>query len=66
MAGNTPGDIVDMKEKRRYIRKEMREHNTAETFYLAKQNVDQKLMDHLLEVITKANAALNAHPLGRA
>ena len=63
MAGNTPGDIVDMKEKRRYIRKEMREHNTAETFYLAKQNVDQKLMDHLLEVITKANAALNAHSL---
>ena len=40
MAGNTPGDVVDMKERRRYIRKEMREHVTAETFHLAKQNVD--------------------------
>ena len=40
MAGNTPADIVDMKERRRYMRKEMHEHVNAETFSLAKQNVD--------------------------
>lgn len=63
MAGNTPADIIDMKERRRYLRKEMREHVNADTFYAAKRNVDHELMDRMLEVVTKANQALNAHEL---
>lgn len=36
MAGNTPADIIDMKERRRYLRKEMRAHVDADTFHTAK------------------------------
>ena len=29
MAGNTPGEIIDQKERRRFIRKEMREFRSS-------------------------------------
>ena len=32
MAGNTPGDVVDQKERRRFVRKEIREYEKEE-FY---------------------------------
>ena len=30
--GNTPGEIVDQKERRRFVRKEMRDYEIAKTF----------------------------------
>lgn len=59
---NTPGEIVDQKERRRYIRKEMRLYNDEEANSLrnkTKEALDRSLFDSLLEVITKANQLLN-------
>lgn len=59
---NTPGEIVDQKERRRYIRKEMRLYNDEEANSLknkTKEALDRSLFDSLLEVITKAGQMLN-------
>ena len=59
---NTPGEIVDQKERRRYIRKEMRLYNDEEANSLrnkTKEALDRSLFDSLLEVITKAGQLLN-------
>jgi hypothetical protein len=33
LAGNTPGHLIDQKERRRYVRKEMREYNKQDIFH---------------------------------
>lgn len=53
----TPGDIIDQKERRRYIRKEMRLYNDDEANSIrnkTKDSLDRSLFDSLIEVITKA------------
>ena len=62
LAGNTPGEIVDQKERRRYIRKEMRIYNDEEANTLknkTREALDRGLFDSLLEVITRAHQLLN-------
>lgn len=59
MAGNTPGDVVDQKERRRYVRKEMREYRDNETFKSAIEAADKSLFNQLLSMFTKANQMLN-------
>lgn len=59
---NTPGEIVDQKERRRYIRKEMRLYNDEEANSLrnkTKEALDRHLFDSLLEVVTKASQLIN-------
>ena len=59
MDGNAPGEVVDQKERRRFIRKEMREfRNQSEmkTFSQTYNSIEDKnLFTHLLNVFTKAN-----------
>ena len=59
MEGNTPGEIVDQKERRRFIRKEMREFRNS-LAYDSKALVDDKnIFQNLMNVFTKANLMLN-------
>lgn len=59
MEGNTPGEIVDQKERRRFIRKEMREFRNS-LAYDSKTLVDDKnIFQNLMNVFTKANLMLN-------
>ena len=63
MAGITPGEVVDQKERRRYIRKEMAEYNEVNMFEASKANMannEKELFDKALDVVTKANMMLNA------
>jgi len=53
----TTPDIIDQKERRRYIRKEMRLYNDDEANSIrnkTKDSLDRSLFDSLIEVITKA------------
>ena len=59
MEGNTPGEVVDQKERRRFIRKEMREFRNS-LAYDSKTLVDDKnIFQNLMNVFTKANLMLN-------
>ena len=65
MAGNTPGDIVDQKERRRYVRKEFREYEKEEfyPFHQADASAEifksENLFNKLLDLFTKSNQMLN-------
>ena len=65
MAGNTPGEINDQKERRRYIRKEIREYEKEEfyPFHQADEAAEifksEQLFNRLLDLFTKANQMLN-------
>lgn len=56
LAGNTPGHLVDQKERRRYIRKELREFKEQEKatkhWELA---MDKNLFNFVLDLFTKSN-----------
>ena len=60
MAGNTPGEIVDVKERRRYVRKEMKDHCSRDNFAFSADLIDNSLFDHLIHMVSKANIMLNA------
>lgn len=52
-----PGEVIDQKERRRYIRKELRLYNDEEANSIknkTKEALDRQLFDSLIEVITKA------------
>ena len=65
MAGNTPGEIVDQKERRRFVRKEIREYEKDEfyPFHYADQaadiNKNESLFNRLIDLFTKSNQMLN-------
>lgn len=63
MAGNTPGEIVDVKERRRYIREEMKDFcrdDQQQLFNFSSTRVDKAMFDILLKMVTKSNMMLNA------
>ena len=65
MAGNTPGELVDQKERRRFVRKEIREYEKDEfyPFHYADQaaeiNKNESLFNRLIDLFTKSNQMLN-------
>lgn len=65
MAGNTPGELVDQKERRRFVRKEIREYEKDEfyPFHQADLSADinktESLFNRLLDLFTKSNQMLN-------
>ena len=56
LQGNTPGHLIDQKERRRYVRKELREFNKQETF---KNSNEKNLFNFLIDLFTKSNQLLN-------
>lgn len=54
-----PGDIVDQKERRRYLREELRFHQEQETFAHANQAMERNMFVYLMDIFTKANSLLN-------
>jgi hypothetical protein len=59
LAGNTPGHLIDQKERRRYVRKEMREFKKQEIFQQSQEALDKSLFNFLIDLFTKSNQLLN-------
>jgi hypothetical protein len=54
------GEEVDQKERRRYVRKEMKCYNDLEIFQQSSDNVQKNLLfNPLMDMFTKANQLLN-------
>lgn len=53
------GEIIDQKERRRYIRKEMQEYNHENLFHHSQTALDKELFSKLIDMFTKANQLIN-------
>lgn len=52
-------EVVDQKERRRFIRKEMQEFNSEKLFFNSQDALNNNLFGRLIELITMANSLLN-------
>ena len=57
--GNQIGEVVDQKERRRFVRKEIKEYSELEVFEQATAAVDKNLFASLIDMFTKANQLIN-------
>lgn len=52
---NMPGEVIDQKERRRFVRKEIQAFNQEEIFFNSSRVIDSKLFPLLIKLVTKAN-----------
>lgn len=55
LQGNTPGHLIDQKERRRYVRKELREFKKQDTFKTSQDALEKNLFNYLIDLFTKSN-----------
>mmetsp|Transcript_35935 Transcript_35935/g.55205 ORF Transcript_35935/g.55205 Transcript_35935/m.55205 type:complete len:228 (+) Transcript_35935:1531-2214(+) len=59
LGNGIPGELLDQKERRRYVRKEIMAYQKQDIFLHSIEQVDKNLFGFLLDFFTKANQLLN-------